>query len=271
MSERNLHEEIRAAWEIVATAKYHGELDDHVEFLRSGGHTLLRPELELLADLLPSCRRVIVLQCSHGLDALGLLNLGVREVVGVDISEEMIRQAERKTAALDAAARFHRADVLEAPVELNGTADLIYTGKGSLPWIIDLDAWAATVERLLMPGGRIFIFEGHPLDALWDHEAERFQIDERSAGYFAEEPRESSGFPASLLRRVAAGKRAPRLMERFWRPGQVIDRLLRVGLRLEAFDEHPEIYWNQFPNIPEPTLRLLPHSYSALAQKSGEV
>lgn len=267
MNDRELHDEIKAAWEIVAAAKYRGELDDHVEFLRSGGHTLLRPELERLADLLPSCQRVIVLQCSHGLDALGLLNLGVREVVGVDISEEMIHQAERKAAALEATAAWHRADVLEAPAELNGTADLIYTGKGSLPWIMDLDAWAVTVERLLRPGGRIFIFEGHPLDALWDREAETFQIDERSAGYFAEDPHEGPGFPASLLRRVAAGERSPRLVERFWRPGQVIERLLKVGLRLEAFDEHPEIYWNQFPNIPGPTLRLLPHSYSVLARK----
>lgn len=267
MNDRNLHEEIKAAWEIVAAAKYRGELEDHVEFLRGGGHTLLRPELEVLADLLLSCRRVIVLQCSHGLDALGLLNLGVREVVGVDISEEMILQAEQKAAALDAAASWQRADVLEAPAELNGTADLIYTGKGSLPWIMDLDAWAATVERLLSPGGRIFIFEGHPLDALWDREAERFQIDERSTGYFAEDPREGPGFPASLLQRVAAGEQVPRLLERFWRPGQVIDRLLRQGLSLEKFDEHPEVYWNQFPNIPEPTLRLLPHSYSVLARK----
>jgi len=267
MNHRDLHEEIRAGWEIVAAAKYRGESKDHIERLQRGGHTLLPPELELLGDILPDCRCAIVLQCSHGLDALGLLNLGVQEVVGIDISEEMIRQAKEKTQALAAAATWYRADVLDAPAELDGTADLLYTGKGSLPWIMDLPAWAATVARLLRPGGKAFVFEGHPLDALWQRDADRFRLDEQAPGYFAEEPRQHPGFPASVLRRVAGSRRATRLPERFWRPGQVVDSMIRAGLELLHFGEHPESYWDQFPAIPESIQRKLPHSYSILAAR----
>ena len=42
------HEENGAAWDIVARAKYEAEMEEHIEFLRAGGHTLLDPELEAL-------------------------------------------------------------------------------------------------------------------------------------------------------------------------------------------------------------------------------
>ena len=63
-------------------------------------------------------------------------------MVGVDLSEEMLALARRKAAALDAPALWYHADVLNLPGELNGSGDLVFTGKGSLPWVQDLGAWA---------------------------------------------------------------------------------------------------------------------------------
>lgn len=100
---------------------------------------------------------------------MGLLNAGASSVLGVDISSEMITQARAKAEALgSSAATFLCCDVAQVPPALNGTADVIYTGPGSLPWILDLGAWAAAISRLLKPDGLLFIFEGHPLANLWD-------------------------------------------------------------------------------------------------------
>ena len=58
------------------------------------------------------------------------------------------------------------------PAELDGTADLVYTGRGSLIWLGDLDAWAAVIARLLSPTGRFVLFEGHPVEWLFDADAD---------------------------------------------------------------------------------------------------
>ena len=256
------HEENGAAWDIVARAKYEAEREEHIEFLRAGGHTLLVPEIEALGPYL-SRAHVVHLQCSHGLDALGLLNLGAGSVTGIDISPTMIRQAQQKASALGRSATFVCADVLEVPAHFDGSADIVYTGKGALPWMMDLKAWAKVIARLLRRGGRVFIFEGHPLDALWERESDLLEL-RQDAEYFDPVPRESPGFPAELLEREL-GPQRPRLVERFWTPAEVITSLLSAGLTLELFQEHPLLYWKQLPRWSEGLIARLPHSYSLLA------
>ena len=80
----------------------------------------------------------------------------------------MLELAARLTTATGAPARWILSDVLDTPHELDGTADLVYTGRGSLIWLQDLDAWAAVVARLIAPGGRFVLFEGHPIEWLFD-------------------------------------------------------------------------------------------------------
>ena len=258
------HEETRAGWDLVGREKYRAEFDEHVALLRAGRHNLLEVEEKELGRLLRG-RHVIHLQCSHGLDAIGLLNAGAASVLGIDISEEMITQAKAKASAVEVQdIEFIRCDVLDAPEALNGTADLIYTGRGSLPWILDLGRWAETIRRLLRPGGRVYVFEGHPLADLWDRSANRLEM-RPGVSYFDETVREAKGFPAGVIRRLA-GKGGPTMRERHWRPGQVIDSLLVEGLRLESFREHPTLFWDQFPLWLEELRRRLPNSYSILAK-----
>jgi SAM-dependent methyltransferase len=155
---KELHRENERVWDMVARSKYAGDVDGDVAFLKAGGTSLMSHERRLLGDLALWCGRAIHLQCSHGLDALSLWKLGAREVIGVDISESMLALAGRKARLLAAPATWINSNVLDVPAELNGTADLVYTGKGALPWVMDLERWAAVIERLLKPGGRLFVF-----------------------------------------------------------------------------------------------------------------
>ena len=186
-SGRESHRETGKARDLVARAKYEGELEDHVALLRSGGHNLPDPELELLEPLL-SGARVVQLQCSHGLDALGLLNAGAGSVL-------------------------------------------------------------------------------HPLDALWERQSEDLRLRPR-AGCFDETPAEAEGCPGGIVKREL-GSSGPRMRERHWRPGQVIEALLQEGLALELFREYPVLYRDQFPRWPEELKRRLPHSYAVLARRPG--
>jgi len=261
----DLHEETARGWDIVARAKYRAEFTDHVALLRAGGHNLLDPEVAVLAPLLPRSH-VVHLQCAHGLDTLGLLNAGAASAVGIDISSEMIAQARDKARAAGIAAEFCCADAVDPPLAFTETADVVYTGRGAVPWIQDLQAWAAAVRRLLRPGGHLFLFEGHPLDALWDRDADHVVL-RTGVSYFAGGATEHPGFPASVVSRERGGDR-PRMRERYWRPGAVIEELLTTGLSLVHFREYPAQFWDQFPNWPRETRDSLPHSYSLLARRA---
>ena len=166
-----MHAANRAAWD-EAAERYEGWFDEAVALIRSGGTNLFGVETELIGDLHGRCHRAIHLQCAAGRDTLSLWNHGADEVVGVDFSPRMLELAARLTEATGAPARWILSDVLDTPAELDGTADLVYTGRGSLIWLQDLDAWAAVIARLLAPTGRFVLFEGHPAEWLFDADAD---------------------------------------------------------------------------------------------------
>jgi SAM-dependent methyltransferase len=263
---RDRHEETGATWEVTAALYERDEARD-IALLRSGGNSLLAPEHRFLKDLDTWCHRAIHLQCAGGTDTLSLWNLGADDVVGVDISQAMIRVAERKTAALQAPARWFACDVLDTPHALDGTADLVYTGKGALPWMMEIQAWADTVARLLNSGGRVYIFEGHPLDWVWDMAADQYQFSERTGDYFSRAIVTDRGWPVvSSAVQAHKGERL-HVHERQWTLGDVMNSLVAAGLLLERFEEHPDLFWNQFPHLPDDLARRLPHTFSLLMRK----
>ncbi len=238
----------------------HGVRDEAevIDFLRSGGNYLFESERQILGDLKPWCKRAIHLQCSGGLDGLSLLRQGAGELVGVDIiCERLLASARRKAAAINARADWYLSDVLDTPASLDDTADLVYTGKGALCWMMNIDAWAAVVFRLLAPGGLFFLYEAHPLN--WSGYRRRYLRPQPLNGnYFSDQLRE--GLPVDGSTSIAR--------QHHWTLGQVVSSLCSVGLMIEQLHEYPEPFWNEFPNMPPETLHRLPHAYALLARKS---
>ena len=204
----------------------------------------------------------------RGADTLSLLAQGAHEVVGTDISPRMIAVARRKGEAIDARGTFHVCDTLEVPHNLEGTADLVYTGRGALPWMMDINAWARVVERLLRPGGKLYVFEGHPLDWVWDMDAPEYRIDAVRGDYFSKALSDQR-WPNPILDRLSGdAEERPRAREHQWTLGDVLNALVATGLGLEHFEEHPDLYWGQFPFLPEDAARRLPHTFSLLMRKA---
>ena len=267
MRDREMHRDNAAAWNVTA-AIYERDEERDIAFLRAGGNSLMDPERRLLHDLGSWCRRAIHLQCAGGLDTLSLWKQGAAEVIGVDISERMTASARRKSDALQAPACWYCGDVLDTPHDLDGTADLVHTGRGALLWMMDIQAWAQLVERLLAPRGRLHVFEGHPLDWVWDTGASEFRLDRERGDYFTETIGAGEIWPAPYIaRQDDCTQQGVRLHDRQWTLGAVVNSLVDVGLRLARLEEHPDLFWNQFPNIPADMARRLPHTYSLLMRK----
>jgi SAM-dependent methyltransferase len=246
-------------------------VDADIAFLRAGGKNLCLPELRYLRDLGLWCKRAIHLQCAAGGDTLSLWNQGAAEVVGLDISDKMISTARRKSDALNAPALWYCCDVLQAPHELDGTADLVYTGRGALCWIMDIAAWSRTVARLLKRGGRLYVFESHPLDWVWDHAVSELRIDPHPpyGNYFSQVISVQKGWPETYIPAASLPPNNEQATkhERQWTLGQILNSLVDAGLQLERFEEYPDQYWDQFPNLPKEIACRLPHTFSLLMRK----
>jgi SAM-dependent methyltransferase len=261
------HRDNGAAWDVTAAIYERDEARD-IEFLRAGENSFLPPEQAVLRDLAQGCRRAIHLQCAGGLDTLSLLRMGAVEVVGIDISARMIASARRKTAALNARADWYCCDILATPEELTGSADLVHTGRGALLWMMDLEAWARLTYRLLKPGGRLHVFEGHPLDRVWDIHAATYQLDPERGDYFSQVPGGGEVWPKPFIdRQEAVAPASLPLHDRQWTLGQTINAIIQAGFQIEFFNEYPLPFWDQFKEIPAELLQKLPHTFTLLAKK----
>ncbi len=257
---RAMHASNRAAWD-EASERYEGWFDEAVELIRSGGTNLFGVEIQLIGDLRGRCRRAIHLQCAAGRDTLSLWNQGAEEVVGVDFSPRMLELARSLTAATGAPARWILADVLDTPHELDGTADLLYTGRGSLLWLQDLDGWAAVIARLLAPDGRFVIFEGHPIEWLFDADADGTWI-ATDYDYFGG-VEASRGWAPEYIDRLSIDERDQAWkFARAWTLGEVITALLGAGLRLDAVAEHPIDWWGGHADVRPDERGRIPLSFS---------
>lgn len=190
--QRGSHEQNRRSWNLVIAA-HDSHKRDQAGFLRAGGSTLFPDELELLgvpdvigvggpgervlADMSPETGPLagldlLHLQCNVGQDTLSLARLGAR-VTGVDISDEAIARARTLAAEAGITAEFVRADIydwLAATAAETTRFDIAFASYGALPWLSDLDTWAAGVAAVLRPGGRLVTLEFHPIAFIFDEQ-----------------------------------------------------------------------------------------------------
>jgi SAM-dependent methyltransferase len=239
MSRRTRAGSTARAWELTAREKYAPALEADIALLNDGEIALSPVERRYLSDLSVWCRRAVHLQCSHGQSTISLWMLGAHEVIGVDFSANMLALAREKSARLGAPARWIQSDVLAIPPDLDGTADLVFSGGGAICWVCDLKRWAQTIERILRPGGRLLIFDSHPLTWVWEHQARTWRLRADGGDYFWAGPRASRHFPASAVARATPpGQVPPIAWEYQWTLGAIVTSLSDTGLRLHTLGEH---------------------------------
>ncbi|MEV6893080.1 class I SAM-dependent methyltransferase [Kribbella sp. NPDC051137] len=241
----------RAIWE-QASAKHVREYDELLEAARGDG-LLVEREHELLAPVLAAGPFVVHLQSGHGLDDVGLVKAGARRVVGVDYSSTAAGAAQRRARDVGVDCRYVVAEVPGVPVK-DAAADLVYTGKGALIWMRDIDAWARDVARVLRPGGHLFVYEGHPAVPLWTWDEDEARI-RPDRSYFAK-THVNDTFPGNGAQ------------EWQWTLGQIVTAITTAGLHLQVLEEYAEPFWRpQDGTNAAAWSGRLPNSYALLARK----
>ena len=193
-------------------------------------------------------KSLLHLQCHFGLDTLSWARLGAK-ATGIDISDDAIQLARDLNDEVGLDARFVRSDVYDLPQALDAEFDIVYTAMGVLAWLPDLDGWAQVVSRYLKPGGLFYLLEIHPTSQIFDDETavgshRHLRV---RYGYFPDpEGLSFSGGAPSY-----AGDEPIESPCHEWQHSiaEILTALLRAGLRLTSFAEHPATLYRQFPGM----------------------
>jgi SAM-dependent methyltransferase len=133
----------------------------HRRRMRAAGRGIPKPIRELLGDV--SGKHVLHLLSGTGEMTEELVELGAL-ATGVELSSEEIEAARKHAPDL----AYIHADISELPVELRrGRFDLVLAGE-ALDVVDDLDQWLAGIASALKPGGRLVLYDHHPVSAAVD-------------------------------------------------------------------------------------------------------
>ncbi|WP_423461955.1 class I SAM-dependent methyltransferase [Promicromonospora sp. MS192] len=238
----------RAAW-AAASRKYEIEYAEHLERARTA--QLLPAEVAALGGLVPGAD-VVHPMSGHGLDDVALVHLGARSVHGLDYSDAAVSSAQRRADELGVPCRYTRATMPDSGLD-DGCADLVYTGKGALIWLADLDTFLLETRRLLRPGGRFYVYEAHPLVPLWTWDADEARL-RTDRGYFA----------PSHVNDTFPGNGA---VEHQRTLAEMVMACLRAGFTIEHLKEHPEPFWQPDRLSAAAWDGRLPNTFSLLARR----
>ncbi|WP_055550472.1 class I SAM-dependent methyltransferase [Streptomyces sp. NBRC 110028] len=220
-------------------------------------------------------RDVLHLQCHLGTETIAFAQRGAR-AVGLDFSAASVEAATGIAARAGAEVTYVRANVYDAVEALGGRRfDVVYTGKGALCYLPDLDRWAGVVAGLLRPGGRLYVVEFHPLlNALGPKPAP-----EEGPELLLRHDYLGGGGPVhrDATHTYTDGPAVEGATDSYeWTHGldEVVNALAGAGLSVRRLRESPELPWPRWPHmtrtssgwwqLPEPRIPLL---YGLLASR----
>lgn len=247
-NDRSMIEANRANWDarvpVHAASAFYG-----LDGSRDAAYWFADYEWTDLGDL--AGRDLLHAQCHLGTETVELARRGAR-VTGLDISPASIQVAKQVAANAGVTADFVAADVHDA-VDVLGRQrfDVVYTGKGALCYVPDLERWARIVHDLLRPGGRVYVVEFHPLLISLgtaprpDEDGERLSL---RADYLAgrgarrrDSDRTYTDGPALRTATVS--------YEWAHGIGDLVTALLGAGFRIDRLREADEIPWQRWPTM----------------------
>jgi SAM-dependent methyltransferase len=221
--------------------------------------------------------RGVHLQCHIGTDTISLARLGAR-MSGLDFSPAALQEARRMATATNAEVAFVQADLYDAVTALGqGRFDFVYTGIGALCWLPDIDRWAEVVSDLLVPGGRLFLRDSHPMLGTLDYSRPDGPLAVQHPYFGMPEPtRDTDGGTYVATEVVFKHNTAYAWSHGL---GEIVTALLDHGLRITGLTEHDSVPWNALPGRMElveggefrlaDRPRRLPHSFTLQAVKEA--
>ncbi len=120
-------------------------------------------ERRILNDIDVAGKDVAQICCNNGREIISVKRLGAGRCVGFDGSQAFVDQANELAKAASADVEFVCANIYNLGDEYTEAFDLLTITIGVLGWMPDIDAFFAVLAPMVKPGGKIFIYEQHPI------------------------------------------------------------------------------------------------------------
>lgn len=255
----------RQSWDEAAPIHAKLKLASLIENFRKPGYSCLDEiETAILQRIGVEGKAVAQLCCNNGREILSVVNMGAARGVGFDISEAFLEQGRQMAEAGGINCEFVQGSVYDIPPIHDGQFDLVTVTIGALGWLPDIRAFFAVVARLLRPGGRIFVYEMHPVLVMFEPGEEKNPLDIRYS-YFVTEPfRDDSGLD------YYGGTRR-KSKPNYWfhhKLSDIIGGCLDHGMALEHFREYDFDISGVHAALGRQTNKP-PMSYTLVARKGG--
>ncbi len=232
------------------------------------GAWLSEEETEALGDI--SGLRVLNAMAGTGEDAVALARMGANVAVA-NLEEGAVREF-----ALAEGLEIEFTDVHEQalPMELReGAFDVVYVGPDSLPWIENLDEWAAGLADALASGGTLVVYDEHPMTYVFASDQGRLVV---RTSYFGEplmDPEAEEGDePLSLEREESWTEENPDRTNFGWTLGDLVTAFGDHGVatvRLEELESSERFFTalDALPEVSEEDIRRVPAAFLLVGVK----
>lgn len=202
-----------------------------LEAFRAGESTLFEHEREEVGKV--AGNSLLHLQCNNGLETLSWAREGA-DAVGIDISGGSLRYARDLAAEAGLDADFVQCNVYDVPAIFDRAFDVVYTSRGVLVWLPDLDGWADAIARVLVDDGAFYLFDGHPFVHAFDGDLDL------ARSYFDTGPRryDETRFGADVENYQTTHTL-----------GDVVTALAGAGLHVEFVHEFPFDFWHRWDGM----------------------
>ncbi len=213
-----------------------------LEAFKEGKSSLMSYELEALGDV--NGKSLLHLQCHFGQDTLSWSRMGAK-CVGIDLSDEGIKLAQKLNEDLNLDADFFCCNVLDTSRHIKDTFDIVFTSYGVIGWLPDLKPWGRMISERLKVGGTFYIAEFHPIVWMFDYDDGNGGM---KYGYMQDEAIyvEYEGTYADNESKMTSKQYG-------WNHGlgAVINALTEAGLHIQYLNEYDESPYNVFPDLVE--------------------
>lgn len=197
-------------------------------------------ELALLGDV--NKQHWLHLQCHFGMDTLSLSQRGAI-VTGLDFSEKAIDAARNLSKELQLPATFICSEVYATPESLNHQFDGVFTSYGTIGWLPNLNAWAATIARCLKPNGVFVMADFHPVIWMYDNAIQHITYSYFNRETIFETEEGTYAQTDAALQHTSISWNHP--------ISDILNALISAGLRIDVFNEYDYSPYACFPNMVE--------------------
>lgn len=227
----------RKAWNIASQYHFKAMGDKWLEAFKTPGYTCFDEFDYNLFNRLPlKGKSVFQAPCNNGREILSFTNMGASRGVGFDISDENIAFSEKLKKVSGIQAEFILTDVYAIPDNYNDQFDIGIITVGSIIWMPDLKGYFDVYKRLLKNNGILFIYEMHPMTAVYPYAFRGKSEIEFEMGYF---DRNVQVCTDSLDYYGFKQYDSPPQYNFMYPMSDVIQTLIDSGFTLKEFKEYP--------------------------------